>query len=274
MLDVVGRILIRLCRMREIADELIASACGDRPARGRVRATRVGRVISVGSARRTVRRRRRPGCVVTRGCVRAKRAASIEAGRVCELLPKIGAAWRAGAITGGAAKTIAAAAGRGPRPEAPRTRRPVADPRRSADDQRELRRACAHFRNCAHGRRHRTARPRRVHDLGRLRRAEDVQAELSSSARRDRRDRHPRTHRPTVRGDPRTPARRRADALVPDGRTRPRQPRRRRPTGRPGPCPPCSIVDRLDHPHRRDLGPDRRRVHRHPPPHRRRTPPL
>ena len=39
--------------------------------------------------------------------------ASIEAGRVCELLPKIGMAWRDGEINGGAAKTIAARPGRG-----------------------------------------------------------------------------------------------------------------------------------------------------------------
>ena len=44
---------------------------GDRPARGRVRAARVGRATSVGSARRMVRRRRRPGCGVTPGCARA-----------------------------------------------------------------------------------------------------------------------------------------------------------------------------------------------------------
>ena len=68
-----------------------------------------GRAINVGSVRRMVRRRRRRGCVVIRGCAKARRVARSRPGRVCELLPKVGAAWRDGEITGGAAKTIAAA---------------------------------------------------------------------------------------------------------------------------------------------------------------------
>ena len=74
--------------------------------------------------------------------------ASIEAGRVSELLPKIGAAWRDGEITGGAAKTIAAARVEGHDLQL-RALEDVFLMLAQADDQRELRRACAHFRNCA-----------------------------------------------------------------------------------------------------------------------------
>src|SRR5690242_15712659 len=72
--------------------------------------------------------------------------ASVDAGRVCELLPKIGQAWREGEITGGAAKTIAAARVEGHDLKL----RALEDTfllLARADDQRELKRACTHFRN-------------------------------------------------------------------------------------------------------------------------------
>ena len=70
---------------------------------------------------------------------------AIAAGEVCELLPKVGAAWRDGEITGGAAKTIAAARVEGHDLKL-RALEDVLVMLARADDQRELRRACAHFR--------------------------------------------------------------------------------------------------------------------------------
>ena len=83
-----------------------------------------------------------------------------------------------------------------------------------ADDQRELRRACAHFRNCA---RADGTEPRR-HDGLTISRAYGgttiVHAELSSTAAEIVETAIHALTDPPADGDPRTPARRRADALV------------------------------------------------------------
>ena len=139
--------------------------------------------------------------------------ASIEAGRVCELLPKVGAAWRDGGITGGAAKTIAAARVEGHDLKL----RALEDTflfLARADDLRELRRACAHFRQCAKA----DGTEPREHDGLTLSRTYAgttiLNGELSSSgAEIFQTALHELTDPPSDR-DTRTPARRRADALV------------------------------------------------------------
>jgi hypothetical protein len=138
---------------------------------------------------------------------------SIEAGRVSELLPKIGTAWREGEITGGAAKTIAAARVEGHDLKL----RALEDTflrLARADDQRELTRACTHFRNCAKA----DGTEPRAHDGVTISSGYDgrtlIQADLSSSgAEIVVTALHALTDPPSD-GDPRTPARRRADALV------------------------------------------------------------
>ena len=168
--------------------------------------------------------------------------ASIEAGRVCELLPKVGAAWRDGEITGGAAKTIAAARVEGHDLKL-RALEDLLLMLARADDQRELRRACAHFRNCAQadgteparsttGRR---SRPATTAGPG-------LQAELSSTAAEIVETAIHALTDPPSDGDTRTPARRRADALVADGRTRPRRRPAPDPDGPARALPACSIV--------------------------------
>ena len=77
---------------------------------------------------------------------------AIEAGRVSELLPKVGAAWRDGTITGGAAKTITAARVDGHDLKL-RALEDLFLDLAVANDTRELRRACAHFRDCRSRRR-------------------------------------------------------------------------------------------------------------------------
>jgi hypothetical protein len=74
--------------------------------------------------------------------------ASIETGEVSELLPKIGVAWRDGSVTTGAVRTIAGARVEGHGLELAALE-DLLVVLAQADDQRELRRACAHFRNCA-----------------------------------------------------------------------------------------------------------------------------
>src|SRR3954470_14348121 len=74
--------------------------------------------------------------------------AAIETGEVSELLPSIGDAWRDGEVTTGAVRTIAGARVEGHDPKLVALE-PVLLVLARADDQRELRRACAHFRDCA-----------------------------------------------------------------------------------------------------------------------------
>jgi GNAT superfamily N-acetyltransferase len=74
--------------------------------------------------------------------------AAITASEVCELLPSIGMAWRDGWITTGAARTIAAARLEEHDPKL-RALEPLLLDLAKAGDQREVRRACTHFRNCA-----------------------------------------------------------------------------------------------------------------------------
>src|SRR4051812_28567758 len=73
---------------------------------------------------------------------------AIEAGRVCELLPKVGRAWRDGRIHSGAAKTIAGARVEGHDLKL-RALEDLFLDLAQAGDVRELKRACAHFRDCA-----------------------------------------------------------------------------------------------------------------------------
>ena len=138
--------------------------------------------------------------------------ATIEAGRVSELLTKIGAAWRSGEITGGAAKTIVAARVEGHDLELRALEETFLFLAR-ADDQRELRRACTHFRNCATA----EGTEPRAHDglsisTGYAGRGL-IQADLSSTRSRPS---PPRSTRSPTRRPRATPpaSRRRADALV------------------------------------------------------------
>jgi hypothetical protein len=139
--------------------------------------------------------------------------AAIDAGHVCELLPKIGAAWRAGEITGGAAKTIAAARVEGHDPKL----RALEDTflfLARADDQRELRRACAHFRDCA---RADGTCPREYEGvtLSKTYRGTTIlNGELSSTAGEIVVTAIHAFTDPPADGDTRTNARRRADGLV------------------------------------------------------------
>ena len=137
---------------------------------------------------------------------------AIEAGSVCELLPKVGAAWRDGEITGGAAKTIAAARVEGHDLKL-RALEDVLLMLARADDQRELRRACAHFRNCARA----DGTEPREHDGLTISAGYDgrtvIQADLSSTAAGDRRA--PRSTRSPTRPPTATPAPRPAAAPTP-----------------------------------------------------------
>jgi hypothetical protein len=138
---------------------------------------------------------------------------AIETGAVGALLPKVGAAWRDGTITTTAARTIAAA-----RVDGDDTKLVALEPLlldlARAEDPRELRRACAHFRACARA----DGTAPRTHDgltistgyAGRT----TFHAELSSSASETVETAiHALTDPPTDT-DPRAAARRRADALV------------------------------------------------------------
>jgi hypothetical protein len=139
--------------------------------------------------------------------------AAIETGEVAELLPTIGDAWRGGEITTGAVRTIAAARVDGHDTKLVALEDLLYVLARAAD-QRELRRACAHFRDCARA----DGTEPRQHDgltissgyAGR----KVIQAELSSSAAEIvEHGIHVLTDPPTD-GDTRSAARRRADALV------------------------------------------------------------
>lgn len=74
--------------------------------------------------------------------------AALEAGDAAEVLSDTGGAWRAGAITGGAARTILGARVEGHDARLRAVEPVLLDLARDRAD-RELRRACAHFRNCA-----------------------------------------------------------------------------------------------------------------------------
>ena len=139
--------------------------------------------------------------------------AAIETGEVSELLPTIGAAWRDGGITTGAVRAITAARVDGHDLKLVAVE-DVLYVLARADDQRELRRACTHFRNCAQA----DGTEPREHDgltisttyTG----AKLIHAELSSSAAETVETAiHEYTDPPTD-SDPRSAARRRADALV------------------------------------------------------------
>ena len=195
------------------------------------------------------------------------RRACVDRGRpgVASCCRRSGRRGATGEITGGAAKTIAAARVEGHDLKL-RALEDMFLMLGAADDQRELRRGVRPLPQLCAGRRHRPASARRVDDLGRLRRTHGrrrptcprPRAEIVVTAI------HALTDPPSD-GDTRTPARRRADALVQmaelalanlqvDSR-------------RAGPGPAAMLGrDRLDHPHRRRVGPDRRRLHRHPPP--------
>ncbi|MGZ4797696.1 MAG: DUF222 domain-containing protein [Acidimicrobiia bacterium] len=139
--------------------------------------------------------------------------AAIEAGEVCELLPETGAAWKSGEITGGAARTIAGARVSGHDRELRKIEHVLL---RFARDHatRDLQKSCAHFRNCATSD---GTSPRELDGLTILRTSAGrafIGADLSSDgAEIVVTALHALTDPPTE-GDDRSPARRRADALV------------------------------------------------------------
>jgi hypothetical protein len=139
--------------------------------------------------------------------------AAIETGEVAELLPSIGHAWRHGSITTGAVRTIAGARVEGHDLKLVALEDLLVVLAR-ADDQRELRRACAHFRDCARA----DGTEPRDHDgltLAKTYTGRTVlQAELSSSAAETVETALHALTDPPSDGDTRTTARRRADALV------------------------------------------------------------
>jgi hypothetical protein len=139
--------------------------------------------------------------------------ASIGAGEVCELLPRVGAAWRDGEIHSGAARTIAAARVEGHDLKL-QALEDVLLMLARADDQRELRRACAHFRDCAKA----DGTCPRDHDGLTISAGYDgrtvIDADLSSTAAETVVNAIHALTDPPADGDTRTPARRRADALV------------------------------------------------------------
>jgi hypothetical protein len=138
---------------------------------------------------------------------------AIDAGQMCELLSKVGEAWRDGQVTSTAVRTIAAA-----RVDGHDLRFTALEDLflslATAADQRELRRACAHFRDCATA----DGTEPREHDGLTISKSYGtrtlIHAELSSSgAEIVEHAIHELTDPPTE-GDGRTAARRRADALV------------------------------------------------------------
>ena len=229
-----------------------------------------GPATSGGSARSTGHRRLRHGCVVTRGCARATPAPrsrpascrsccppSVRRGVTVRSPPARCAPSPPARVDGHDPKLVAL--------------EDVLDVLARADDQRELRRACAHFRNLARAdgtepRQHDGLTVSKTYAGTSMLHGElsSIGAEIVETAL------HACTDPPSD-GDTRTAARRRADALVrmaelalanlngagPDGPVRAK--------------PACSLVDRLDHGDRSGLGPHRRPVHRHPPPRRRRA---
>jgi hypothetical protein len=139
--------------------------------------------------------------------------AAIETGEVSELLPSIGAAWRHGAVTTGAVRTISGARVDGHDLKLVALEDLLLVLAR-ADDQRELRRACTHFRNCARA----DGTEPREHDGLTLNTdyhgATHVHAQLSSAgAEIVATALHALTDPPSD-GDTRSASRRRADALV------------------------------------------------------------
>jgi hypothetical protein len=139
--------------------------------------------------------------------------AALETGEVCELLPAVGAAWRDGEITTGAVRTIAGARVEGHDLKLVALEDLLLVLAR-ADDQRELRRACAHFRDCARA----DGTEPREHDgltISTTSRGRSlIQAELSSAAAETVATALHALTDPPSDGDPRTASRRRADALV------------------------------------------------------------
>src|SRR6478609_355657 len=136
--------------------------------------------------------------------------ASIEAGRVSELLPKVGAAWRDGQITGGAAKTVTGARVEGHDLKL-RALEDLFLDLALANDMRELKRACAHFRDCARAdgtcpREHDGLTISDTYDGTRI-----IHSELRSTAAEIVTNAIHAYTDPPSEGDDRTPARRRAD---------------------------------------------------------------
>jgi hypothetical protein len=138
---------------------------------------------------------------------------AINAGEVGEMLPKVGAAWRDGVIHSGAAKTIAGARVEGHDLKL-RALEDLFLGLARADDMRELRRACAHFRDCAKA----DGSDPRAHDGLTISSGYDgrtiLNGELSSAAAETVVTALHAFTDPPADDDDRTPARRRADGLV------------------------------------------------------------
>ncbi len=140
--------------------------------------------------------------------------AALEAGAACgDVLHATGDAWRAGEISSGAARTIVAARVEGHDAELAAVEPVLLDLARDGAT-RELRRACAHFRHCATAD---GAEPRAQDGLTLSRTFGDrsvLTAELSEVAAETVVTAIHAFTDPPADGDDRTPARRRADALV------------------------------------------------------------
>ncbi len=139
---------------------------------------------------------------------------ALEAGAVCgDVLHATGQAWRAGEITSGAARTIVAARVEGHDAKLAAIEPVLLDLARDRAT-RELRRACAHFRHCATA----EGTEPRAHDGLTLSRTYGgrtvLSAELSEIAAETVVTAIHVFTDPPAEGDDRTPARRRADALV------------------------------------------------------------
>lgn len=139
---------------------------------------------------------------------------ALEAGAACaDVLMETGEAWRTGEIPTGAARTIVAARVEGHDAKLAAIEPVLVDLAR-AGAQRELRRACAHFRNCARS----DGTEPRAHDGLTISRTYGdrtvLAAELSELAAETVVTALHAFTDPPADDDDRTPARRRADALV------------------------------------------------------------
>ena len=139
--------------------------------------------------------------------------AAIESGEVCEILPTTAAAWRAGEISGGAARTILGARVKGHDAKL-RAVEPALLGLARDGAIRELQRTCAHFRNCAQA----DGTEPRDHDGLSISKTYGgrtvLNGNLSSSAAETVVSALHALTDPPSEDDHRSPARRRADALV------------------------------------------------------------
>lgn len=139
--------------------------------------------------------------------------AAIEAGEVCDILPATAAAWRAGEISGGAARTILGARVKGHDAKLRAVEPALLNLARDGAI-RELQRTCAHFRNYAQA----DGTEPRDHDGLSISKTFGgrtmINGNLSSAAAETVVNALHALTDPPADNDQRTPGRRRADALV------------------------------------------------------------